>query len=248
MLEVNNFFIMREFEPFIDRADAGTKLATALAQALALAPASARCSHDVLVLALPRGGVPVAFPVAQALGAELDLMLVRKLGLPGQPEFAMGAIASGGVLVLQPGVPGLMGVTQSEVDAVIAAERAELARRERRYRGERAPCRVAGRCVILVDDGIATGSTMLAAVEVARRQRPSRLVVAVPAAARDSLDALRGVVDDVVCLVAPARFRSVGQWYRRFDQTGDEEVQTLLAQAWAPTRDAASQPHPKEPT
>ncbi|MGF6179500.1 putative phosphoribosyl transferase [Massilia sp. UYP32] len=244
MLEVNNFFIMQELEPFIDRADAGTKLATALAQALAHHAGI----QDVLVLALPRGGVPVAFPIAQALGAELDLMLVRKLGLPNQPEFAMGAIASGGVQVLQPGVPGLMGVTRAEVDAVIAAEQAELARRERRYRGERPPCRVAGRCVILVDDGIATGSTMLAAVEAARRQRPSRLVVATPAAAREALDALRGVVDDVVCLVAPPRFRSVGQWYRHFGQTGDEEVQTLLAQAWALTRDAASQPHRKEPT
>ena len=244
MLEVNNFFIMQELEPFIDRADAGTKLATVLAQALAHHAGS----QDVLVLALPRGGVPVAFPIAQALGAELDLMLVRKLGLPNQPEFAMGAIASGGVQVLQPGVPGLMGVTRAEVDAVIAAEQAELVRRERRYRGERPPCRVAGRCVILVDDGIATGSTMLAAVEAARRQQPSRLVVAAPAAAREALDALRGVVDDVVCLVAPPRFRSVGQWYRHFGQTGDEEVQTLLAQAWASTRDAASQPHRKEPT
>jgi putative phosphoribosyl transferase len=170
MLEVNNFFIMQELEPFIDRADAGTKLATALAQALAHHAGI----QDVLVLALPRGGVPVAFPIAQALGAELDLMLVRKLGLPNQPEFAMGAIASGGVQVLQPGVPGLMGVTRAEVDAVIAAEQAELARRERRYRGERPPCRVAGRCVILVDDGIATGSTMLAAVEASRRRRRPR--------------------------------------------------------------------------
>ena len=239
MLEVNNFFIMQPFEPFTDRLDAGRQLAQALRQYAG--------RGDVLVLALPRGGVPVAFPIARALHAELDLMLVRKLGLPNQPEFAMGAIGSGGVRVLQPGVPGLMGVTQAEVDAVSAAELGELARREQRYRGDRAPARLAGRCVILVDDGVATGSTMLAAVEVARRQRPARLVVAVPVAARDALQALRAVVDEVVCPVAPPRFRAVGQWYGRFEQTGDEEVQSLLAQAWAHTRDAG-QPHLKEPT
>ena len=230
MLEVNNFFIMQQLEPFTDRVDAGRQLAQALRHVAG--------QDDLLVLALPRGGVPVAFPVARALRAELDLMLVRKLGLPNQPEFAMGAIGSGGVRVLQAGVPGLMGVTQDEVDAVTAVEQAELARRERRYRGDRPPCRLAGRCVILVDDGIATGSTMLAAVEVARRQQPARLVVAVPVAAQDALDTLRPSVDELVCLVAPARFRAVGQWYRSFGQTGDEEVQTLLAQS----RDAASQP------
>ncbi|WP_208278123.1 phosphoribosyltransferase [Massilia oculi] len=232
MLEVNNFFIMQELEPFIDRVDAGRHLAGALRHYAD--------RDDVLVLALPRGGVPVAFPIAQALNAELDLMLVRKLGLPNQPEFAMGAIGSGGVFVLQPGVPGLMGVTQGEVDAVVAAEQSELARRERRYRGERAPARLEGRCVILVDDGVATGSTMLAAVEVARRQRPSRLVLAVPVAAQDALQVLRGVADEVVCPLAPMRFRAVGQWYRRFEQTDDEEVQSLLAQAWARQHDATS--------
>ncbi|WP_306397865.1 phosphoribosyltransferase [Telluria beijingensis] len=235
MLEVNNFFIMQQLEPFTDRIDAGRQLAQALQHYAG--------RDDLLVLALPRGGVPVAYPIAQALRAELDLMLVRKLGLPNQPEFAMGAIGSGGVRVLQAGVPGLMGVTQDEVDAVTAIEQAELARRERRYRGDRPPCRLAGRCVILVDDGIATGSTMLAAVEVARRQQPARLVVAVPVAAQDALDALRPSVDELVCLVAPARFRAVGQWYRSFGQTGDEEVQTLLAQS----RDAASQPYREEP-
>jgi len=220
---------MQEPEPFIDRDDAGRHLALTLRQYAN----HASVDQPVLVLALPRGGVPVAFPIAQALHAELDLMLVRKLGLPRQPEFAMGAIGSGGVCVLQPGVPGLMGVTQDEVDAVVAAEQGELARREQLYRGERAPARLEGRCVILVDDGVATGSTMLAAVEVARRQRPSRLVLAVPVAAQDALQALRGVADEVVCPIAPLRFRSVGQWYRRFGQTGDEEVQSLLAQAWA---------------
>lgn len=242
MLEVNNFFIMHELEPFIDRADAGRQLAQALTQYAG--------RDDVIVLALPRGGVPVAYPIAQALGAELDLMLVRKLSLPNHPEFAMGAIGSGGVRVLQPGVPGLMGVTQAEIDAVSAAEQTELARRERRYRGERAPCRLEERCVILVDDGIATGSTMLAAVAVARRPRTARLVVAVPVAAREALQALRALVDDVVCPLAPSRFRAVSQWYRSFGQTDDEEVQSLLAQAWAQSHHAnagTKQPHLKEP-
>jgi len=241
MLEVNNFIIMQQLEPFTDRNDAGRQLAQALRPHYAEA-------RDVLVLALPRGGVPVAVPVAQALHAELDLLLVRKLGLPNQPEFAMGAIGSGGVCVLHPGVPGLMGVTRREVDAVTLAEQAELARRERRYRGDRPPARLQGRCVILVDDGAATGATMLAAVEVARRQDPARLVVALPVASREAFDALAMAADEVACLVTPARFRAVGQWYRSFEQAGDEEVQSLLAQAWAHSRDAASQPYPKEPT
>lgn len=241
MLEVNNFIIMQQLEPFTDRNDAGRQLAQELRRTHA-------GYRDVLVLALPRGGVPVALPVAQALHAELDLMLVRKLGLPNHPEFAMGAIGSGGVRVLQPGVPGLMGVTQREIDAVSAAEQAELARRERQYRGDRAPALLDGRCVILVDDGAATGATMLAAVEVARRQHPSRLVVALPVAARDAFDALAMAADEVACLAVPARFRAVSQWYQSFEQTTDEEVQSLLAEAWAHSRDAASQPYPKEPT
>ena len=241
MLEVNNFIIMQQLEPFTDRNDAGRQLAQAMGRTHA-------GYRDVLVLALPRGGVPVAVPLAQALHAELDLMLVRKLGLPNHPEFAMGAIGSGGVRILQPGVPGLMGVTQRDVDAVSATEQAELARRERQYRGERTPARLAGRCVILVDDGVATGATMLAAIEVARRQQPARLVVAVPVAAREAFEALSMAADEVACLVLPARFRAVGQWYRSFEQTSDEEVQSLLAQAWAQSRDAASQPYPKEPT
>jgi len=241
MLEVNNFIIMQQLEPFTDRSDAGRQLAQAMSGVYA-------GFRDVLVLALPRGGVPVALPVAQALHAELDLMLVRKLGLPNHPEFAMGAIGSGGVCILQPGVPGLMGVTQREVDAVGAAEQAELARRERQYRGSRAPARLDGRCVILVDDGIATGATMLAAVDVARRQQAARIVVAAPVAARDAFEALSSAADEVACLAVPARFRAVGQRYRSFEQTTDEEVQSLLAQAWAQSRDAASQPYPKEPT
>lgn len=234
---------MQQTDAFTDRAHAGRQLARQLRQ---------YASPDTLVLALPRGGVPVAFPVAQALHAELDLMLVRKLGLPGQEEFAMGAIASGGVRVLQPGVPGLMGVTQEEVDEVTRREEQELARRERRYRGGRPPPRLRGRTVILVDDGIATGATMQAAVEVARQQAPARLVVAAPVGAPDTVAGLEEQVDEVVCLVTPPRFRAVGQWYRKFDQTSDEEVQDLLAQAWAgtPGQETTRRPQPnrEEPT
>jgi predicted phosphoribosyltransferase len=234
---------MQQTDAFTDRAHAGRQLARQLRQ---------YAGPDTLVLALPRGGVPVAFPVAQALHAELDLMLVRKLGLPGQEEFAMGAIASGGVRVLQPGVPGLMGVTQQKVDEVTRREEQELARRERRYRGGRPPPRLRGRTVILVDDGIATGATMQAAVEVARHQAPARLVVAAPVGAPDTVSGLEEQVDEVVCLVTPPRFRAVGQWYRKFDQTSDEEVQDLLAQAWADTPGQEStrrpQPNREEPT
>lgn len=216
---------MWDTAPFEDRADAGRQLAHALRR---LAGQSA-----LLVLALPRGGVPVAYPVALALQAELDLMLVRKLGLPHHPEYAMGAIGSGGVRVLQPGVPGLMGVTAAEVEAVTGIEQAELERRARHYRGARPPASLHGRTVVLVDDGIATGASMGVAIDVARQGAPARLVVATPVAPPDTLRALAPLVDEVVCLTAPERFRSVGQWYRRFDQTGDEEVQDLLARAWS---------------
>lgn len=215
---------MQQTDAFADRVHAGKQLARQLRHLE---------GPETLVLALPRGGVPVAFPVAQALHAELDLMIVRKLGLPGQEEFAMGAIGSGGVRVLQPGVPGLMGVTQEQVDEVTRRELAELQRRERRYRGGRPPPVLTGRKVILVDDGIATGASMQAAVQVARKQQPALLVAASPVGAPDTLEDLRAQVDELVCLVAPPRFRAVGQWYRKFDQTTDEEVQDLLAQAWA---------------
>lgn len=240
MLEVNNFIIMQLLEPFSDRSDAGRQLAQELCH---------YAGHDdVLVLALPRGGVPVAVPIALALDAELDLMLVRKLGLPNQPECAMGAIGSGGVRVLQPDVPGLMGVTAHEVDAITAREQAELVRRERHYRGTRPLPTLAGRPVILVDDGIATGATMAVAVRLARRHRPARLVVAVPVAPPDALDALQSTVDEVVCLRAPEHLRAVSQVYRSFGQTQDDEVQFLLGQVWAQSRDATSQPQPEEPT
>ena len=215
---------MAEFARFKNRAHAGKLLAKQLG-AQGLGP-------DTVVLGLPRGGVPVAFAVAVALGLELDVLLVRKLGMPGQPEFAMGAVGSGGVQVLQAGVPGLMGVTQAEVDAIAARELAEIVRRERLYRGARPEPVLAGRDVVLVDDGIATGSTMLAAVEVARRRGAARVIVAAPVAPPDTLETLDPLVDELVCLSAPPRFRAVSQWYDTFDQTSDEEVQDLLAMAW----------------
>jgi predicted phosphoribosyltransferase len=215
---------MAELRRFKDRAHAGQLLARELA-------AYAR-QADVTVLALPRGGVPVGFAIARRLGVALDILVVRKLGMPHHEEFAMGAVGSGGVRVLQPGVPGLMGVSAQEVEAVAARELAELERRERIYRGARAPLALAGRRAILVDDGVATGSTMLAAIQVARRLRPARLVLAVPVAPPETVRRLAPHVDELVCLSAPPRFRSVGEWYDSFDQTSDGEVQDLLATAW----------------
>lgn len=215
---------MTEFRHFKDRRQAGKLLARELREYAGRA--------DAVVLALPRGGVPVGFAIAQRLGIELDILLVRKLGMPGHEEFAMGAVGSGGVRVLQPGVPGLMGVSAEQVEAVTARELAELQRRERAYRGARSPLALAGRTAILVDDGVATGSTMLAAIRVARGLKPAKLVLAVPVAPPQTLAALEGQVDLLVCLQAPPLFRSVGQWYEAFDQTSDEEVQDLLAAAW----------------
>ena len=209
---------------FRNRAQAGKLLAKALG-AYAHQP-------DAIVLALPRGGVPVACAVAMTLELELDILLVRKLGLPRQPEYAIGAIGSGGVRVLQPGVPGLMGVTQEQIDAIAARELLEIERRTRLYRGGRSPPALGGRTVIIVDDGIATGSTMLAAVEVARRHGAGRVVVAAPVAPPDTLATLATLADELVCLASPPYFRAVSQWYETFDQTSDEEVQDLLAMAW----------------
>ncbi|MGZ5199076.1 MAG: phosphoribosyltransferase [Telluria sp.] len=197
---------------------------------------------DVTVLALPRGGVPVAYAVAQALDVDLDILIVRKLGMPGQEEYAMGAIGTGGVRVMQPGFPGLMGVTAQQVEAVAAREQLEIARRERLYRGTRAQVDMAGRTIVLVDDGIATGSTMLAAVQVVRQHGAARIVIAVPVAPPDTAEYMAGQVDQFVCLETPMFFRAVGQWYREFDQTSDEEVQDLLAQAWR-GRPAATPAH-----
>jgi len=186
---------------------------------------------DVLVLALPRGGVPVGFEVAQALRAPLDVFIVRKLGVPGHDELAMGAIATGGVRVLNDDVVISLELEPEVIDAVAAREEKELARRERIYRGARPAPDVHGRTVILVDDGLATGSTMRAAVAALRKQTPARIVVAVPVAAPETCKEFKTEVDEAVCAATPRMFNGVGRWYEDFSQTTDEEVHELLAQA-----------------
>ncbi len=186
---------------------------------------------DVLVLALPRGGVPVAFEVAHALRAPLDVFIVRKLGVPGQDELAMGAIATGGVRVLNEDVVGALGLSAKVIDAVAAREEKELERRERIYRGARTPPEVRERTIILVDDGLATGSTMRAAVAALRKQGPARIVVAVPVAAPETCEEFKSEVDETVCAATPRMFNGVGRWYEDFSQTSDGEVHELLAQA-----------------
>ena len=182
----------------------------------------------VVVLALPRGGVPVAFEVARALGAPLDVLLVRKLGVPQQPELAMGAIAAGGVRVLHQAVVDALGITPDVIDAVAAREGAELARREQVYRSGRPALEVAGSTVVVVDDGLATGSTMRAAVAALRALQAGRVVVAVPVGARETCRELAGEADEVVCVKAPAHFQAVGQWYDDFSPTTDDEIRALL--------------------
>jgi putative phosphoribosyl transferase len=186
---------------------------------------------DVIVFAVPRGGVPVAYEVARALRAPLDVFVVRKLGLPGHAELAMGAVASGGVVVLNRDMIRTLGIPDSEVARVRKAEQLELKRRERRYRDDRPPLPVAGKTVILVDDGLATGSSLLAAIEALRQDQPARLVVAVPIGAPDTCRALRDHADEVVCAVTPDPFYSVGTWYEDFGQTTDDEVRALLRRA-----------------
>ena len=210
-------------KPFEDRTEAGRVLAKKL-KAYANRP-------DVVVLALPRGGVPVAFEVARSLNAPLDVFLVRKLGVPGHPELAMGAIASGGVRVLNEDVVDYLRIPDETIDAVAAEEHKELNRRERAYRGYAGPPVVRGRTVILVDDGLATGSSMRAAVTALREQQPARIIVAVPVAARATCDEFRSQVDEIVCAITPEPFRAVGLWYEDFSQTTDEEVRDLLARA-----------------
>ena len=215
-----------------DRSDAGRRLAEHLE------PYADR--GDVLVLALPRGGVPVAYEVARALGAPLDVFVVRKLGLPMHPELAMGAIASGGIRVLDREIVRRFGVTEAQLAAVTAAEERELARRERQYRDDRPFPDVRGRTVLLVDDGLATGASMSAAAAAIRTREPGRVVVAVPVAAAETCEAFRAVVDDVVCAATPEPFHAVGLWYADFSQTSDEEVHDLLARAAAETRERAA--------
>ncbi len=211
--------------PFRDRTSAGRQLARRLAGYAG--------GEDVLILGLPRGGVPVAAEVARELGVALDVLVVRKLGVPGHEELALGAIASGGGRVLNDDVVDHLGLRSEEIERVTRRERAELERRERAFRGERPALDVRGRVVIVVDDGIATGASMRSAVRALRSQEPARLVVAVPAAPRESVQEIGREADAFVCLGTPEPFVAVGRWYRDFPQTSDDEVRELLDEARA---------------
>lgn len=208
-----------------DRRDAGRVLSVQVCEQIQ--------PTDAIVLALPRGGVPVGFEVARALDAPLDVLVVRKLGVPGQPELAMGAIASGGFQVLNRGLIRQRRLTESEVSAVAVRETAELARREKLYRGNHPFLDVHGHTVILVDDGLATGSTMRAAIGALRQREPQRLIVAVPVGAEDTCEELAREADMLICPLQPSMFFSVGEWYRDFAQTTDDEVRECLDAAAA---------------
>jgi putative phosphoribosyl transferase len=211
---------------FYDRAAAGRSLGALLA--------AYRGRDDVLVLGLPRGGVPVAAEVADTLQAPLDVLIVRKLGAPGQPELALGALASGGVIVINENVMSSFEDSPAVALAgVIARERAELKRREALYRNDRLPLEVRGRTIILVDDGAATGASMDAAVRATKKLGARRIVAALPVASAHALRTLRAEADEVACILTPDAFQSVGEWYERFEQTSDTEVSTLLTRARA---------------
>jgi predicted phosphoribosyltransferase len=209
--------------PFQNRSDAGRAVARKLEKY--------RGAGNVLVLGLPRGGVPVAFEIAEYLEAPLDVFLVRKLGVPGREELALGAIASGDVRVLNYDVVYRTGVTDSGIDAIAEYQQKELARREQAYREGRPGPEIEGKTVILVDDGLATGATMLAAVRALKKLHPARLVVAVPVSSPEACEHFRGEVDEIVCAETPRQFEAVGQWYRDFSQTTDEEVRQFLHRA-----------------
>jgi len=211
--------------PFLDRSDAGRRLANRMLHLR---------GEDVVVLALPRGGVPVAAEVARALGAPLDVIVVRKLGVPVQPELGMGAIGEGGVRIINPEVVAITHVTDAEIAAVERRERAELDRRARRFRGDRPRTPLTGRTAIIIDDGIATGSTARAACQVARAQGAARVVLAVPVAPPSACSALAADADEVICLETPGHFLAIGEWYQDFSQTSDREVVSLLQRAAAP--------------
>jgi predicted phosphoribosyltransferase len=211
---------------FHDRTEAGRRLAAKLERYAN--------RTDVLVLGLPRGGVPVAFEVAQALQAPLDVFVVRKLGLPGHEELAVGAIATGGIRVLNEDVIEDLGLTEKDLDAIAAQELRELKRREHAFRGDRPLPRIKGRIVILVDDGLATGSTMRAAIAAVRKRAPARIVVAVPVAAHSTCMEIRREADETVCAETPEPFYAVGLWYDDFTQTTDQEVHDLLERAATP--------------
>lgn len=216
---------------FRDRTDAGRRLADRLAQYAG--------RPDLVVLGLPRGGIPVACEVGRALGAPLDVFVVRKLGMPGEEELAVGAIATGGVRVVNEELVSSLGIPASVIDRVAAREERELQRREREYRGERSPVPVAGRVAILVDDGLATGASMRAAVAALRRLGPARIVVAVPVGAAQTVEDLLNFADEVLCAETPEPFHAVGTWYDDFSQTTDEEVRRLLDAARRDERDRA---------
>jgi putative phosphoribosyl transferase len=216
---------------FGDRAEAGRFLAEQLRGYAG--------RDDVIVLALPRGGVPVAYEVARALGAPLDILSVKKLGVPGHEELAMGAVTSGGELVLDEGLVTRLGIPLSELQRRIDEQVRELERREEAYRGGRPPPNLEGKTVVLVDDGLATGSTMRAAVLAARRQRPAQVVVAVPVATPEACEELRDVADETVCGITPQFLQAVGLWYEDFSQTSDAEVRDLLARASQSTETGA---------
>lgn len=207
---------------FRDRSEAGQRLGGQLMEF---------ANRNAFVLALPRGGVPVAFEVAGALQAPMDVLVVRKLGAPGQEQLAMGAIASGGIRILNWEVVRALAISTQQIDDVVAREARELQRREQAYRGNRKRAGVQGRTVILVDDGLATGSTMLAAIATLRHESPRQIVVAVPVAPPSTCAEIEKQADRVVCLYSPEKFLSVGEWYLNFSQTSDEEVRELLNRA-----------------
>jgi putative phosphoribosyl transferase len=212
-----------EHPGFRDRTEAGRFLAELLQDYAG--------RDDVIVLALPRGGVPVGYELAEALGAPLDIFVVRKLGVPGHEELAMGAIASGGMVVLNQEAIEAFGISEEQLRQAVQREYRELQRREQTYREGRTPPALEGKTVILVDDGLATGSTMRAAALAVREQNPAKIVVAVPVAASQTCDEFRDLVDEIVCGLQPRSFQAVGVWYEDFSQTGDEEVRELLARA-----------------
>lgn len=216
---------MDDYQAFIDRRNAGRVLATRLAKYAG--------RDDVVVLGLPRGGVPVAYEAASALGAPIDVFLVRKLGTPGHRELAMGAIASGGVRVLNEDVVHWYGISDSAIERIAREEQEELERRERAYRGDRPAPDLTNKIVILIDDGLATGSTMRAAAHAVRARGPARVVIAVPVGAPQTCAELAAVADEVICARMPERFSAVGQWYLNFDQTDDDEVRELLQKSSA---------------
>lgn len=226
--DMNTLLAMR----FHDRTEAGKRLAEQLTGYANRA--------DVLVLGLARGGIPVAYEVAQALHAPLDVCVVRKLGVPGQEELAMGAIANGDVRVLNDEVIQAFGIPSDVIDTVTAREQCEVFRREHLYRGNRPLPDIRGRTVILVDDGIATGATMRAAIAAVRQQEPAHVVVAVPVAAPSTCEELRATGTEVVCVMAPEFFLGVGMWYEEFPQTSDDEIRSVLDRAWHAVAEAPS--------